>query len=242
MIKVIIVEDDPMVAMINQQFIERFEGFHIVATVGSIGELWNVINEDIPDLILLDVYLPGETGIDFLQSVRQKQLSIPIIMITAAHDIPTIKKALEYGVIDFLIKPFSYERFELAIENFLQYHSLTTKLEKTDQDTLDQILIKERGPSCLHPAGNELHSTLPKGLSKLTLKKILHVVVDQKGYFSTEDIAKTVDLSRISTKKYLQYLNEIGYLSEELKYLAVGRPIMVFHIVPEKEHLIMSFK
>ncbi|GIN86697.1 two-component system response regulator DcuR [Heyndrickxia sporothermodurans] len=242
MIKVIIVEDDPMVAMINQQYIERYEGFKIVATVGSIGELWNVIKENKPDLILLDVYLPGETGIDFLQSVRQKQFSIPIIMITAAHDIPTIKKALEFGVIDFLIKPFTYERFELAIENFLQYHSLTTKLEEADQDTLDQILIKERGPSALNQAGKELHSSLPKGLSKLTLKKILQAVEEQTGDFSTEDIAKAVNLSRISTKKYLQYLNEIGYLGEELKYLAVGRPIMVFHIVPEKEHLIMSFK
>lgn len=242
MIKVIIVEDDPMVAMINQQYIERSEGFKIIATVGNIGELWNVIKENQPDLILLDVYLPGETGIDFLQKVRQKQFSIPIIMITAAHDISTIKKALENGVIDFLIKPFTYERFELAIENFLQYYTLTTKLEEADQDALDQILIKERGPLSLNQVGKELHSSLPKGLSKLTLKKILHIVVNQEGYFSTEDIAKEVDLSRISTKKYLQYLNDIGYLIEELKYLAVGRPIMVFHIAPEKEHLIMSYK
>ncbi|MEH7463588.1 response regulator [Bacillus thuringiensis] len=242
MIKVIIVEDDPMVAMINRQFIERFEGFRIIASVGNIGELWNVINKNVPDLILLDVYLPGETGIDFLQAVRQKSLSIPIIMITAAHDIPTIKKSLECGVIDFLIKPFSYERFELAIENFLQYHSLTTKLEETDQDTLDQILIKERVPSLANPACKELRSKIPKGLSKITLKKILHVLVEQEGYFSTEDITKEVELSRISTKKYLLFLNKIGYLSEELKYLAVGRPITVFHVVPEKEHLIMSFK
>ncbi|MEH7121618.1 response regulator [Bacillus sp. JJ1773] len=241
MIKVIIVEDDPMVAMINQQYLERFGGFRIVATVGRIDELWKIINEDIPDLILLDVYLPGETGIDFLQEVRQKQLSVPIIMITAAHDIPTIKKSLEYGVIDFLIKPFSYERFKLAIEKFLQYHSLTTELEKTDQDTLDQLLINERGPSPVIPDGNKLAATVPKGLSKITLKKILLLVVDQKGHFSTEDIAKEVDLSRISTKKYLNYLNEIGYLREELEYLAVGRPITVFQTVPENEHLITPF-
>ncbi|MDT3494652.1 response regulator [Bacillus toyonensis] len=242
MIKVIIVEDDPMVAMINRQFIERFEHFRIIASVGNIEELWSVINKSVPDLILLDVYLPGETGIDFLQTVRQKQLSIPIIMITAAHDIPTIKKSLEYGIIDFLIKPFSYERFELATEKFLQYHSLTTSLEETDQDTLDQILIKERVPSLVNLGCKELRSKTPKGLSKITLKKILHALVEQEGYFSTADIAKEVDLSRISTKKYLLFLNEVGYLSEELKYLAVGRPITVFHVVPEKEHLIMSFK
>ncbi|MEC3225449.1 response regulator [Bacillus thuringiensis] len=242
MIKVIIAEDDPMVAMINQQFIEKFVGFRIIASVGNVEELWDVINKHVPDLILLDVYLPGDTGIEFLQAIRQKQLSIPVIMITAAHDKLTIKKSLEHGVIDFLIKPFSFERFELAIENFLRFHSLTTKLQKFDQDTLDQILIKERSPAILNTTCKEVYSRLPKGLSKLTCKKIIHVVLEQEGYFSTEDIAKKVNLSRISTKKYLLYLNNIGYLNEELKYLAVGRPIMVFHIVPEKEHLIMSFK
>ncbi|KAB2332274.1 response regulator [Cytobacillus depressus] len=241
MIKVIIVEDDPMVAMINQQYLERFGGFQIIATVGRIDELWNVLNKDIPDLILLDVYLPGETGIDFLQEVRQKQLSVPIIMITAAHDIPTIKKSLEYGVIDFLIKPFSYERFKMAIEKFLQYHSLTTELEKADQDMLDQILINERGPSPFIPDNKKFVAIVPKGLSKITLKRILLIVSDQKGDFSTEDIAKEVDLSRISTKKYLNFLNEIGYLREELKYLAVGRPITVFYTDREKEHLITPF-
>lgn len=99
MIEVIIVEDDPMVAMINQQFVERYGGFRIVATVRSISELWNVLNKNKPDLILLDVYLPGETGIEFLQNIRQKQLSIPIIMITAANDIPTIKKRLSMALL-----------------------------------------------------------------------------------------------------------------------------------------------
>ncbi|MEH7353369.1 response regulator [Neobacillus drentensis] len=240
MIEVIIVEDDPMVAMINQQFVERYGGFRIVASVRSISELWNVLNKNKPDLILLDVYLPGETGIEFLQTIRQKQLSIPIIMITAANDIPTIKKALEYGVIDFLIKPFTYERFKLAMEKFSHYYSLTTKLKEADQETLDQLLIKEGKPS-LH-SDDDLASTLPKGLSKLTLKKILRVVEQQTGYFSTEDIAKLIDISRISTKKYLLYLNELGYLREELKYLTVGRPITVYQIVPEKEHVIKSFK
>jgi len=240
MIEVIIVEDDPMVAMINQQFVERYGGFKIVANVRSISELWNVLNKNRPDLILLDVYLPGETGIEFLQTVRQKQLSIPIIMITAANDIPTIKKALEYGVIDFLIKPFTYERFELAMEKFSHYYSLTTKLKEADQETLDQILIKDGKPS-LH-SEDDLASTLPKGLSKLTLKKILRAVEEQTCYFSTEEIAKLIDLSRISTKKYLVYLNELGYLREELKYLTVGRPITVYQIAPENEHVIKSFK
>lgn len=239
--EVIIVEDDPMVAMINQQFVERYGGFKIAATVKSISELWDVLNEKIPDLILLDVFLPGETGINFLQTVRQKQLSIPIILITAANDIPTIKKALEYGVIDFLIKPFTYERFHVAMEKFSQYYSLTTKLKKTDQETLDQILITDACSLQLTHHEDEFTSTLPKGLSRLTLKKILRAVMQQTNCFSTEEIANLVDLSRISTKKYLLYLNKLGYLREELKYLTVGRPITVYYIVCENEHVIKPY-
>ena len=242
MIKVIIVEDDPMVAMINQQYIERFEEFQLIATVHSIGELWRVLETKAPDLILLDVYLPGETGIDFLLEIRKKELSIPIIMITAARDMSTIKKALEYGVIDFLIKPFTYERFQLAIEKFLQYDALTTSAELTDQETIDKLLVKKKEEVLKNERNRKIEPDLPKGLSRLTLKKILRAIDQQEESFSTEDIANEVNLSRISTKKYLQFLNELGYLKDELKYLTIGRPITVFHRDPEKESLIGTFR
>jgi two-component system, CitB family, response regulator MalR len=244
MIKVIIVEDDPMVSMINHQYLEKRSNFEIYASVGSITELWKELDKEIPDLILLDVFLPGATGIDFLLEVRRKQLSIPIIMITAANDITTIKKALEYGVIDFLIKPFTYKRFSLAIEKFLQYHSLTTRFEETNQGMLDQIFNGGREHSSPIPTVFEdlTESNLPKGLSHLTMKRIVEAVVGKKDNFSTEDIAKLVGLSRISTKKYLKYLNDIGYLTEDLKYLSIGRPIMLFTTNEDKEHLISSYK
>ncbi|AUJ25822.1 MULTISPECIES: response regulator [Virgibacillus] len=240
MMKVMIVEDDPMVATINQQYIERSEGFHTIAAVGTITEVWEALTMDIPNLILLDVYLPGQTGLEFLQELRQKQYSIPVIMITAADDIGTIKTSLEYGVIDFLIKPFTYQRFKVAIDNFMQYHKLTTSMEKTDQETLDQLLIKEKTP--ISSRNNNVLTPLPKGLSKLTLKKVLQAIEKQTHAFSTEDIASSIDLSRISTRKYLQHLNDIGFLESELKYLSVGRPIMIYHVVPNKEHLIVDYK
>ncbi|WAA08669.1 response regulator [Fervidibacillus albus] len=242
MIEVVIVEDDPMVAMINQQFVERYGGFTIMAKVGSISELWDVLDKHEPDLLLLDVFLPKETGIDFLQTIRQKQLSIPSIMITAANDIPTIKRALEYGVIDFLIKPFTYERFTVAMEKFNQYYALTTKCKKTDQETLDQLLCQKGDTYGSVECGHGLASTLPKGLSKLTLKKVLCAIEQQTTAFSTEHISKIIGLSRISTKKYLLFLQEIGYLRTELHYLSVGRPITVFYIEKEKEEVIKSFK
>ncbi|MEW9110588.1 MAG: response regulator [Cytobacillus gottheilii] len=240
--KAIIVEDDPMVSDINHQYLERFE-FEIIASVKSIPELWNILNKQIPDLILLDVYLYGETGIDFLHDIRQKGISIPIIMITAAHDMATIKKALDFGVIDFLIKPFTYKRFSLAIEKFFQYHDLFTKHKKTDQAMLDQILIGD-GEITSHTAGyqNIGPPSLPKGVSRLTMKKVLAAMKEYNETFSTDDIAKQVGLSRISTKKYLQFLTEIGYLTEELKYLTVGRPITVFSINFDREHLILPYK
>lgn len=242
MVNVVIVEDDPMVAMINQQYIERFPEFEIIASVDSIDKLWEELKEEIPDLILLDVYLPGETGIDFLLEVRKEEVSIPIIMITAANDMPTIKKALEYGVIDFLIKPFTFERFEQAIEKFKAYHGFTTSSETTDQETLDKLLMSENSNEGAQKKGKAVEPGLPKGLSKLTLRKVLREIAKHDDFFSTEDIASEVGLSRISTRKYLQHLNEIGYLKDELKYLTIGRPITMYKVHGNQEHLIADFQ
>ncbi len=242
MYKAIIVENDPMVAMIIQQFIERYGGFQVIASVRNINALRGILEKNVPDLILLDAHLPGETGIEFLQDLRQDQISVAIIIITALHDIGTIKKALELGVIDFLIKPFTYERFEMAINHFIQYHSFTTDVERANQETLDQIIIRNSGMPSFNSDERDIASVLPKGVSKITLKRILKATMEQNYYFSTEDIAKEVKLSRISTKKYLQFLHSLGYLKTEMKYSAVGRPTTVFRLVPEKEYLVAPFK
>ena len=118
-----------------------------------------LVNNDV-DLIVLDNYLIDGQGIEYLPELK----GYPIIMITAANDVQTVEAALSNGVVDYLVKPFTYERFAQAIDKVQDYVKLLSK-EKINQDLIDDYLNSGRV--------EEEEDSLPKGLSKITLKKVV---------------------------------------------------------------------
>ncbi|MGA9290427.1 MAG: response regulator [Anaerobacillus sp.] len=229
MIQVMIVEDDPMVAQLNKRYVEQMEGFTPSSLSKTANEALSTLASTKIDLILLDVYMPGINGIEFLKLVREQSQDVDVILITASSEINQIQQALRFGAIDYLIKPFEFDRFQEALLKYKRnYYKLNDK-EQMNQKELDHMLQTN------HPVPEEVHHPsedhhLPKGLTKNTLvtinKTILSLQADQ---FSTDDIARTASISRVSVRKYLKFLSTIGYLEETLTY-GVGRPIYQYAI------------
>lgn len=240
MTKVLIIEDDPMVAMLNQQFIQKIADVEIVGNVRNIPAARQILAEQPVDLLLLDVYLPGMTGLEFLAELHEERNKVAVILITAANDVSTVKEAIYYGVVDYLIKPFTYERFKLAFDKYQELAKMTRKNEETDQSQLDKYFNSTGGVSELVKARMP-QEELPKGLSRFTLNKIYQQIRTQKGTFSTEQLASEVGLSRISTKKYLLFLVEIQVLREEMEYLEIGRPLTLYALDEAHQHNIESY-
>ncbi len=220
---VLIIEDDPMVAKLNEDFLSNIPGINLIDSCRETKEAWPVLSNELIDIILLDNYLPNQTGLDFLGELRQKNYQIPVILITAANDIDSIQQALSLGVVDYLVKPFTAERFSMAIQKVINQKNLFTQLDHVDQQSIDTIFNKKK-----HQPKDSffLDGDLPKGLSKLTMKKVIEKITSETGAFSTEELAKKIGISRISTKKYLTYLVEINYLTESIVYKDIGRPVI----------------
>ena len=178
-------------------------------------------NSDI-DLIVLDNYLADGQGIEFLPELK----GYPIIMITAANDVQTVEAALTNGVVDYLVKPFTYERFSQAIDKVQDYMELLSK-EKINQDLIDDYLNSGRV--------EEEEDSLPKGLSRITLKKVLENIKEQETGFTTQQVADALDISRITIRKYLNHLVNINVLSEDAEYYTSGRPVSVFTVVSDSK-------
>ena len=102
--EVLIVEDDPMVAMINKQYVSRNVHFH-VADICKDGTsaLEYLLNHTI-HLVILDVYMPRNDGLTLLRKIREKHLLVSVIMVTAANDTATVEEALQLGIVDYLVK------------------------------------------------------------------------------------------------------------------------------------------
>ena len=220
--RVLIIEDDPMVAMIHKEYFKKKELTDDLSHVTSIEAAREYLENNDVDLIVLDNYLIDGQGIEYLPELK----GYPIIMITAANDVQTVEAALSNGVVDYLVKPFTYERFSQAIDKVQDYVKLLSK-EKINQDLIDDYLNSGRV--------EEEEDSLPKGLSKITLKKVLEVIQQHNGGFTTQQIADKLDISRITIRKYLNHLVNINILSEDAEYYTSGRPVSVFTVESESK-------
>ena len=218
--RVLIIEDDPMVAMIHTEYFKKKELTDDLSHVTSIEAAREYLANNEVDLVVLDNYLTDGQGIEFLPELK----GYPIIMITAANDVQTVEAALSNGVVDYLVKPFTYERFAQAIDKVQDYVKLLSK-EKINQDLIDEYLNSGRI--------EEDEDNLPKGLSRITLKKVLEAIKHHNSGFTTQQIADKLDISRITIRKYLNHLVNINILSEDAEYYTSGRPVSVFTVESE---------
>jgi len=234
MIRVMIVDDDPMVAEFNKRYLEQVPGFKLMAMAASVDEAIMKLEKLEIDLILLDIFMPGKLGLELLTYLRENEKETDVIIISAASDMERIKKALRYGAVDYLIKPFEFDRFSRALVDYKNQTKIIQTQHVINQDVLDQQI--------LHREEKSLIEDLPKGLTKDTLKQIWEAIQELKNApFSTEDVVKVVGISRVSVRKYLNFLKEIGILDVKVIYGTVGRPVYQHEYNQMKEHLIKAF-
>lgn len=234
MIHVMIVDDDPMVAEINKQYLSKIAGFCLAATANSVDEAVSLLKKHEIQLILLDIFMPGKVGLELLTYLRKNEMEIDVIIISAASDLERIQKALRYGITDYLIKPFEFERFNAALKGYQQKTQLISKQNAVSQQELDLLLLNREESA--------IAEELPKGLTKDTLKQIWESIQDLKDEaFSTDEVANNVGISRVSARKYLNFLKEIGILDVKVIYGTIGRPVYQHEYNRFKEHLIKNF-
>lgn len=221
MYKVLIVEDDPMVAMINEQYVCRNKNFSVVKNCRNGQEALDFLESNTVDLVIMDVFMPLMNGIETLKKIREKKHKCEVIMVTAANDTATLEETMHLGVIDFLIKPFAYERFQVALEKFISNAEAFRANQTIDQSYIDN-LISISSPS------RARESELPKGIQKKTLDLLTDYFKEKKGWVSGDQISEDVGLSSVTVRHYMGYLMEIKAVEGEINYETGGRPSMLY--------------
>lgn len=214
MIKVVIVEDDPMVSEVNRAFLERISYFSLVGSAETGEEALQMIEEKRPDLVLLDVYLPEISGIDVLHEIRKKELPVDVIMITAARDTKTVHQMFRFGAIDYLVKPFHFNRFELSLNNYTKMWRKFKGKEAISQEDIDDWYEIEETD----------REALPKGLSEITMKQVMIAVFEKNCPLTAEELARELGMARVTVRRYLEHLEKVKKINMQVKYGKVGRP------------------
>lgn len=217
--KTVIVEDDPMISQLNRSFIEEDKRFQVVGEFRDGRTALHYLTEHPVDLIILDVYMPQITGEELLKRLRNAETAADVIMVTAASDTKTVDTLLKLGVVDYLMKPFTKERFLKALQTFCRHREAVPHQNGTvSQEDLDAVF---------HPI--EMAETLPKGFQPQTLKK-LRTCLSQRGSdgCTCDALSSEAGLSTVTVRRYLNYLVEHGEAESTINYDTGGRPSVIY--------------
>lgn len=215
--RVLIIEDDPMVAETHRAFIDGVAGFQVVGWARAGGEGLGAVQDLSPDLVLLDVYLPDVDGMEVLRDIRGRGLPSDVIVITASHDGPIIREALRGGAIDYIIKPFRFERLRATLEAYRRDRAGLERAVALDQAQIDRVL-KNR------PDVDDSRE-LPKGLSAATLDQIAAYLAGCEAPVNAASTSAALGMSRVTARRYLDHLVNTRQATVEIRYGSVGRPI-----------------
>lgn len=138
--KAIIIDDEKLARQVIEQYLKAFPDIVITTTCADGFEGLKAIQEHQPDLVFLDIQMPRITGFEMLELIEPK----PFVIFTTAFDQYAIK-AFEVNALDYLLKPFSKERFNAAIERFYTENAKKTDTELDLGETpesLKRVVVK----------------------------------------------------------------------------------------------------
>ncbi|MFM9595461.1 response regulator [Streptomyces scabiei] len=216
MIEVLIVDDDTRVARVNAAYVEKVAGFHVAGVAHSAAEALHRL-EALPhvDLVLLDHYLPDDTGLAVVQEMRRRGHQCDVIMVTAARDVSTVQAAMRQGALQYLVKPFAFAGLRAKLEAYAELRRTLDGGGEAEQAEVDRIF------GALSAGGKP---DLPKGHSATTTELVRRALMTAEGPLSAQEIAERTGLSRQTAQRYLKLLERTGRARLTLKYGDAGRP------------------
>ena len=214
---VLVVDDDYRVASVHVGFVEAVPGFRVVGQAHTAADAVRLACELRPDLVLMDVYLPDGDGLQVVRDLLGEPSPPAIIVISAANDIATVRKAVQLGALHYLVKPFGFAQLAERLAAFRRANDdLGGFPEEPTQQDIDRVF------DLLRPAtagqAEELRRLAP------TLQSVYDAVAAGDGSVSANEVAAAVGISRTTAQRALTQLELSGVLKLELRYGATGRP------------------
>jgi response regulator of citrate/malate metabolism len=219
-VAVLVVEDDPVAADAHRMYVERLAGFSVAGVARTGGQALRFLDRHRVDLVLLDLHLPDGHGLAVVRSMRAAGHTCDVIAVTSARDLDVVRQAVSVGVVQYLLKPFTFSALRERMERWARFRTELAGGEAAGQDAVDRALSVLRGP--------QQAATVPKGLSAPTLDAVIARLRTADDGLSAARAAQEVGVSRITARRYLEHLVETGLAVRSPQYGGVGRPELTY--------------
>ena len=206
--------------LIVEQYVMKNKNFSVCGKCKDGLSALEFLETNSVDLIIMDVYMPKLDGFETLHQIRKKKISADVIMVTAANDRDSLEEALHLGIVDYLVKPFTFDRFQTALQKYITQQKALNELDTLNQKSIDFIIDSSRKKS------EDLH---PKGIQEKTLSIISeHLKENKNKWLTGDEIAEKTGITAVTVRRYMNYLVETGKAQGEINYETGGRPCMLY--------------
>lgn len=209
-------DDDPQIAAGHAQYVARIPGFDVVGVAHSGVAALAMVDRTPVDLVLLDFFMPDMNGLDVCRAIHSGERLVDVIAVTSARDLHVVRTLVSQGVVQYLLKPFTAAVFRQRLERYAEYRrQLAPSGSVTDQREVDRALAALRGNGA---------ATLPKGMSVETLDAVTALLTTAAAPCSAHDVGAGLGVSRVTARRYLEYLTDEGLARRTPRYGGAGRP------------------
>lgn len=217
-VRVLVVEDEAIAAQAHAEYVGRVKGFEVAGVARSALEaIRHLKNDPHVDLILLDMNLPDGHGLLLLQRIRAAGHMCDVMAVTSARDLDVVKMAVAQGVVQYLLKPFTFSAMRAKLEGYAAYRQhVESSDDEVVQEEVDQLLGLLRTPAGAVP--------LPKGMSVDTLRRVTSTLRAAAEGLSASEIADRVGAARVTARRYLEHLADSQLVDRSVRYGGSGRP------------------
>lgn len=230
MIRVLVVDDEPLIAEAHKTYTEKIEGFEVVGVAHTARDAMSALRAGPVDLVLLDLNLPDKHGLEVARALRAAGSGTDVLAVSSARDVATVRQAVALGVTHYLLKPFTFAAFRDKLDRYARYRSQLHGTEEiAAQHEIDRAFATLRGAP---------QDSLPKGLDEHTLDLVvgaMRALTTESGLtglsrisggagLSAAEVAAQTGVSRVTARRYLEHLAESGQVLRSPRYGGPGRP------------------
>jgi response regulator of citrate/malate metabolism len=215
MIRVLVVDDDVRVAANHRKLVEALQGFEVAGVAHDADTALALVDQVRPDLLLLDIYLPDDSGVRVLQRLRGSARAVDVLVITAARDVDTVQACIQAGAVQYLLKPFPFSSLRERLERYAAAKNKLASVREAEQSDVDRVYAMLRTDDV---------TSLPKGLSRTTAQLVAETLRAAGTDLSAAEVAERAGLARVSARRYLDFLTTVGKAEVQMKYGTAGRP------------------
>ena len=210
-VRVLVVEDDRAVARLHCRYISRRPLHEVVGVAETGPQALTLLSQRKPDVVLLDLGLPGVNGLDVLREIRQAHSPVEVIVVSAHASPATVRTCMHLGVVDYLVKPFWPQRLGEALDELAKRSQALGVGVPLDQRQVDRL----RGHGSADPEPTRLGERLEAVKDALRCTGLA---------MTAAEVADATGMARVTARRYLEQLVERGVCIVDTDPDGPGRP------------------